>query len=278
MKISETTSYPHPVLTPWSHDITGATFSVDIKFRERLEQRQVDIHCKVELDHPDILSLISSRHATFGCYMQCLETGLRRVQSFDFPVGTHEFAPGAMLGRVQIRPMIWAATTITDYAPAGSHPEFTGTFCLAPGDMIALGDVQTIDVTRPPLPAMESIFEIKLSRDVEEGIFNVDPGSDRIAVHMAEHTHRLVQELRQTNEASKTVVMNALYVPVVMEVLDQLHTSGSGQFEQHRWYHPFLARCEAVGIDTTNPDLLNDAQKLLEKPFASLKCLTGEQE
>lgn len=275
MKISETTSYPHPVLAPWSDDITGATFSVGIKFRERVELRQVDIRCEVELDHPGIRSLISRRDAAFGCYMQCLETGFRRVQPFDFPAGAHQFAPGAMLGRVQIRPMVWAAKTIPDYAPAGAHPEFVGSFCLEPGDLIALGDLQVIDVTRPPLPAMESIFAIKLSNDVEEGSFDIDPGSDQITIRMAERTHRLAQELRQTDETSKHVIMNALYVPVVMEVLDRLHT-GTEQFEQCRWLHPFLARCEVVGVDPANPDLLNDAQKLLEQPFASLKCLTGE--
>ena len=33
MKISESTSYPHPVLAPWSNDIADATIETAVTFR-----------------------------------------------------------------------------------------------------------------------------------------------------------------------------------------------------------------------------------------------------
>jgi hypothetical protein len=71
--------------------------------------------------------------------------------------------------------------------------------------------------------------------------------------------------------------MNSLFVPVVMQVLDQL-AEGYEQFEQYRWVHPFRARCELVDIDIEKLDLLNDAQRLLAQPFVSLEQLIEKRE
>ena len=68
MKISESTSYPHPVLAPWSNDIADATIETAVTFRENELNNQLSIHCEVKLDHPDILALIVNGSATFGCF------------------------------------------------------------------------------------------------------------------------------------------------------------------------------------------------------------------
>jgi hypothetical protein len=277
MKISETTSYPHPVLAPWSTDIAGATIASRIILREEGDGNPVSIHCETNLDQPDIVRLIQYGRATFGCFIKCQETGLRRVQRFGFPSGVHHFAPGALLGRVQFRPMVWAASRIAGYSPQGAHAEFRGRFDIAPGQILALDDEQLIDVTRPPLASLESIFEIMSSDQVEDGMFEVDTESDRVTVRMSEKTYHLVQGLRQTDDVTRAVVMNSLFVPVVMQVLDQL-VEGYEQFEQYRWLHPFRARCELVDVDIEKLDLLNDAQRLLAQPFASLGQLIEKRE
>jgi len=277
MKISETTSYPHPVLTPWSGDIEGAVFATTTHFRELEENGQVSLHCQTTLDHPDIIGLINSGAASFGCYIRCQDTGMRRLQRIGFPAGTHDFAPGALLGRVQVRPMIWSTRAVHSYAPAGAHPEFSSGSGVGAGQILALDNEQIIDVTRPPLPPVESIFEIVASDDVEEGEFEIDTETDRITVAMAPGTYALAQALRQTDDVSRAAIMNAVYVPVIMEVLDRLRDSAE-PYEQYRWLHPFLARCEATSVDLEKPDLLNDAQRLLNQPFATLQLLTDEEE
>lgn len=277
MKISESTSYPYPVLTPWSEDIDGASFSTSIRFREMEETGQLSLHCETTLDHADLVDLINRGEASFGCYVRCQDTGMRRLQRIGFPAGTHDFAPGALLGRVQIRPIIWATCDITEYLPTGAHEEFRSPCDLGTGSILALDDEQVIDVTRPPLPPLESIFEIVSSDDVEEGRFEIDSTTDRVTVAMAPETYRLLQGLRHTDDASRAAVMNAAYVPVIMEVLDRLK-DGTEEYESLRWLHPFRARCEALQIDLKEPDLFNDAQKLLAQPFVMLRLLTEEEE
>lgn len=280
MKISESTSYPHPVLAPWSEDISGASITTTLAFRENEAAGQVSIHCEARLDHPDLLRLISEGSATFGCYIRCLETGFRRLQPFGFPSGVHDFAPGALLGRVQIRPMVWSVEEIEGYRPAGAHPEFAGGHDIDPGQILALDDEQIIDVSRPPLPSVESIFDIDWSEEIADGQFEVDTDDDRITIRMSVATHALVQSLREYDDLTRAAVMNSLYVPVMMEVLDAL-AGGVEQYEQYRWLHPFRARCERVGIDVENPDsidLINDAHKLLALPFGLLEQLVGDED
>lgn len=278
MKFSEETSYPHPVLAPWSTDISGASFSTTITFREESESKQVSVHCATVLDQVEILELIRSGSATFGCFIKCLDTGFRRLQTFGFPEGTHHFAPGALLGRVSIRPVIWAADCITNYHPKGVHAEFGSSTDIAVGQILALDEEQTIEVTRPPIAPIESIFEIVSSDEVTKSSFEVDTGADRITVRMDKDTYKLVQALRQTNDVSRTVVMNSLYVPVVMEVLDQVIKGGGfEQFEQYRWLYPFRDRCQLLDVDIEKLNLLSDAQRLLEQPFESLHQLVDDE-
>ena len=269
MKINESTSYPHPVLSPWSDDIQNAAFDTSIAFQLDEAASQVVIRCEVMLVQPDICSLIETGAATFGCFIKCQETGMRRLQPLGFPFGSQQFASGALLGRVQLRPMIWSTKKILGYLPVGAHVEFAGGINVDAGQILALDDEQVIDVTRPPLPPLESIFEIQSSDEVPIGEFELDTTNDRITVLMPKSTYQLVQDLRNEDESTRAVLMNALYVPIVMEVLDQLR-DGEEQFEQYRWLHPFRVRCELAEVDLTKPSLLNDAQKILQQPFASL--------
>jgi len=275
MKISERTSYPYPLLAPWSDDILPANITTHINFREAKETGQVTVHCEVTIDQPDILKLLNEGAAVFGCFIKCTETGFRRLQQFGFPKGTHSFAPGALLGRVQLRPMIWAAEAINSYSPVGKHLEFNGDVNIDVGNILVMDHEKVIDVMQAFVSSIESIFEIEASSSLEEGEFEIDTMSDRITIRVDEKAFELIQALRQTDDVSRVAVMNSLYVPTIMEVLSQL-ASGSEEFNHYRWVEPFLSRCEAVGVDLNNLDLMTDSQKLLGQPFLSLKLLVDD--
>ena len=132
-------------------------------------------------------------------------------------------------------------------------------------------------MARAPLPAIESIFEIKSSDDIPDDRFEVETEEHRITITMGKNTYHLVQELRQTAEDTRAVAMNALYVPVIMQVLEQIGSQGTEPFEQYRWFNPFKLRCDISSVDLSKLDLFNDAQKMLSIPFYSLKRLTQSQ-
>lgn len=64
--------------------------------------------------------------------------------------------------------------------------------------------------------------------------------------------------------------MNAVYLPAVMTVLGELKGS-QGAHAERRWFHPFSQKCLLKNVDIDNPDLLTDAQKLLEMPLRLLE-------
>ena len=67
----------------------------------------------------------------------------------------------------------------------------------------------------------------------------------------------------------KPIVLNSVYLPAVMQVLDSLKDGGS-TYEGRRWYRVFDAKCTHLGINTDLPDLWSDAQKLLQTPFLEI--------
>lgn len=276
MKISEAAVHGHPVLAPWTDDIEGYEFDATIVFRENPEAKAVELRVDAVLDHQGIRDLIDHGKAVFGCSIRCRETGLRRLQQFAFPGSAHAFSSGALLGRVAIRPLVWTVEEIPGLSLAGMAEEFGDSIDVPRGEFIAIGDEQTIDVSRPPLPSVESIFEIKSSDDIEEGKFEVDPSGDRVVLRIAPDTFRLLQELRETGEISRSVVMNSVYVPMIMMLLDRLR-DGTGEFEGNRWLAPFVQRCELLEIDLDDPELFSDAQALLAGPFRDLSMLVEER-
>lgn len=277
MKISESTTYPHPVLTPWSDDISGSPMSTIVGVQILDDGRRIVLTCDTTLNHPDILSILKTGKASFGVYIRCQETGFRELTELEFPHGVYEFPVGALLGRVHVRPMIWTRENIPGYLPQGAHTEYDGPLDVAAGRFLALDYAHAFDVAHPALPAIESIFEIKESQSVPEGEFNVDTDADRIAIHMAPQTFELVQKLRATNDAARAAIMNSLYAPTIMEILQQLKEAPDS-FDSFRWINPFRARCASVGVDIEAPQLLNDAQKLLDRPFATLSTMLSEDQ
>jgi len=82
--------------------------------------------------------------------------------------------------------------------------------------------------------------------------------------------------LLREQKAGKPVVMNSVYLPAVMEVLDALQ-SGADQYESYRWHAPFTARCDARAVDPkTDTSILESAQKLLDGPASGLEQLVAE--
>lgn len=271
MKISETTIYPYPLLAPWSNDISESSFNTEIRYREDNSSQQLSMHFDSALTNDDISRLIDNGSARFGCFIRCKDTGLRRVQPLGFPQGIHDFAPGALLGRVEIRPMIWTTKSVSSYLPLGAHFEFHESD-LESGKIIALGEEQILHVTHPALPTVESIFEIDINPNLPDGKFEIDMGGDKIVIRMPDITFSLVQLLRQTDNSTKIVTRTSLFIPTLMYVLDQISKNGE-QFEGLRWYNSFSSRCDLLSINKNNPDLLNDAMKLLDNPFMALECL-----
>ena len=68
--------------------------------------------------------------------------------------------------------------------------------------------------------------------------------------------------------AARPILLNAVYMPAVMDVISRLQTGQSG-IESRKRYRVFKAKCDDLAIDPADPGQspLSIAQRLLRQPL-----------
>ena len=274
MRISDSSRFPHPVLRPDSRDFASGDFDVKFQAEETPETGRLQLEYEITLTEPSIRDLVLSGQAGVGCLIRCEDTYYSRLRSLSWPNGRSDFAPGSLLNRVSLRPVIWMQEGIDAWDPGSLHAEFDPPIALAQGDVIAVAPEYVMSVGQAKFQPIESIFELRRSPILDEGRIDIDPEGDRIAILAASDTYDAINLLRG-QAGGLPVMLMGIYLPAVMEVLDQLRV-GDSSYEGYRWFRPFTARCDANGIDPSTAPLLETAQILLEGPAGGLIRLASE--
>ncbi|MCZ0954706.1 MAG: hypothetical protein OXQ89_09950 [Rhodospirillaceae bacterium] len=277
MRLSSETRFPHPVLGPETGDFTAGEFDVDFTLVEHRQTGALTFGHRITLTEPDIRQLVETGRAEAGCFVRCADTFFAELRRMSWPEGSSDFAAGRLLNRVSLRPIVWLVEDLSGWDPGTINPEFDPPVALDRGEIIALSAEHVISVGQAKLAPMESIFQLDRSPDVPEGTLQVDPDRDRITILAAPGTYETIRVLRE-QRSGRNVVMNAVYLPAVMEVLDALRLSDDA-FQDRRWYQTFHAKCDAKGIDlSADLSILESAQKLLDGPAGMLAALVAETE
>jgi len=277
MKISENINFQHPVLAPWLHDLVGYTFEVKLRTAEERATNSLHIECEAEMDQPEILELLESGAAKFGILVRCTDTGYRRVLALGFPRGIHEFGPGALLGRVQIRPMIWLSSELTAYSPSGRREEFEAPVFLPAGQILALEEEFQVDVSRPPLPSIESLFELRIAPHVEDGLFDIDLNSDKVIIDVSEPTFNVIHSVRSGATTGVGSIQNLLYFPIIMHLLHEAERRSS-ELLGYRWCTALHATVESLGREIEGACKMSLAQLILKKPLLAIESSQAAEE
>ena len=279
MRFSDDMRFPHPVLAPFEGDYTAGKFDVDFRVREDTRNGALTLSHEVILTEPGIKELVRNGQASIGCFIRCNDTYFAELRTLSWPSGEIEFAPGALLNRVSLRPLIWLRADLPGWDPGTIHEEFDPPVDLGVGDVMAIAEEYVISVGQQKLAPIESIFELDRSPDTPEGELEVDLDRDRIAIRAGPDTYERIALLREQAKG-RSMLMSGVFLPAVMEVLDSLRVA-PGEYEERRWHQPFIAKCDAKGVDaaaTANSSIFNDAQKLLEHPVKRLVELTDWDE
>lgn len=274
MRINDDTRFPHPVLSPGSGDFGPARFDVALLVDESPSTEKVRLKYSIELDQPAIRELVASGRAQIGAFVRCQDTYFSSLERMDWPHGEIDFVGGTLLNRVAIRPMIWLCEPLSGWAPDGLTEEFSDPVDLDAGAIIGFDVEYTISVGRAKLAPLESIFALKQSDAMGPDTLAVDLTQHKITILAGTSAFGVINGLRAA-PATRSAATAAVYLPVVMEVLDQLR-AGQSSFEDRRWFEPFRARCDHLHIELdSGAGLFEDAQKLLNHPIVSLNSLLG---
>tara|TARA_R110000868_G_scaffold101213_1_gene278670 strand:- start:935 stop:1768 length:834 start_codon:yes stop_codon:yes gene_type:complete len=275
MRLSDEMNFPHPVLASWRDDFSDGRFDVEVIYREGKSDGRLELAFTGALESVAINALIDDGKAMLGCFVICRSTGVRRLVELGTLPSSCTFARGELLDTVNLRPLVWSTAGIAGWSPEGVHDEFKEPQTLRKGDIIAMSEELTIEVNKADLPALETIFDLKVNEGLSDGQFEIDMMRERITILASRETYNLVVDLRVITGASAAAVMNSLYVPVVMSVLTEIARGGAEQFEDFRWLEPFRRRYLKLDITPDIDTAFKDAQRLLDMPFHDLKQLTG---
>jgi hypothetical protein len=278
MKLHEGTRFPHPVLSDDTGDYPTGNFDIGITVAEVPERSEVSLDYRIELVEPQLEQLIADGLAGVGIFVTCRDTYFSQLCTLGLEPSRFSFPTGSLVGRVAIRPLIWARRRIENFLLTAAHEEFgRGEATFSAGAVLALADEIIINVGREKLAQIESIFSLAKSPDLAKGEFSLDLDDDKIKILVAESDYNRVNDLRHANHG-KPIILNSVYLPAVMQVLDTLR-AGAASYEGRRWYKVFTAKCDFFKIRISEPDIWLDAQKLLERPFSEIeknKELMGE--
>ncbi|NVD29122.1 hypothetical protein HUO14_14580 [Parasphingorhabdus flavimaris] len=277
MRLSDHMNFPHPVLADWRDDHEDGILAAEIAYQEDKNSDRISIACNLSISNEEIEKLLDQGKAAIGIFTLCVSTGLRELIPLTTGKSVHTFSPGALLGTVNLRPLVWTVQELFNWKPKYIHKEFPASFDLRKGEILAMGEELHIDVGNLPLPNLETIFSIEVMEDLDNGKFEVNLDKPKITILAGRETYDLVETLRADSRLGP-VVMNAVYVPVIMEVLSLLRSEkGTSQYEGQRWVAPFIERCEKleVSYDDDTSSLISDACKLLAMPFHGLESIEG---
>lgn len=269
MKVDLNSHFPHPVLSDGNDDFLSGSFDLQIAEVRESSDGNVEVDFQLSLSSPDVQELIDTDAALAGAFIRSQDTFFSELRAADETSGTWQFDRGALHGRVEVKPVIWLKRPLKNWSATSLNPEFGGKVSVRAAEIIGLANDTVFSVGQDKLRRFESIFELVPSDDIPKGRLKLDLLADSIRVLAPVDLFKSIEQLRGT-KGGKPLLLSAVYLPVVMEVLESIRGQGGSGFEDRPWYRVFSAKCEHLNIDIEGAPLLESAQRLLGSPVEKL--------
>ena len=277
MKLNERMRYPHPVLSEFSSDYTTGEFSASF-FHQVTDDDQLKITSNLSVDCDELRVLIENQKASAGYFVICRRTYFNHLQRVSLGESEKFFELSRLYGAVSLRPVIWTLEDVENYASPLIDAEFGKDIIIMKGAVIAMGPEFRFSIDQQKFKPFETIFDLAQSEDIKPGMIKVDPERDKITILAEPGTYNSIAYMRNIL-LGRTILLNAVYMPAVMDVVSRLQIDGAG-LEGKYWYRVFKAKCDDMGIDPSDDTLspLEVAQTLLREPLqATTKAMESAE-
>ncbi|MBH1364780.1 hypothetical protein I5T79_10845 [Stenotrophomonas maltophilia] len=273
MRIKDSASFPHPVLSSQTMDYGALSLMVELDVEENPDAGHLFLNGALGIDDTEVLELVRRGDASAGVMVTCRDTYYDRLHVTGVGQFRLDLSGGKLRGRTNIRAVIVAVTDRIRLVSSFIDAEFPmdSRFASA-GDIIASSEEVAYEVGMEKLAPLESIFRLKLLPDVPEGEFQINLEGESIDILASADLHGMLSIVRDNR--ARDVLLSSLYLPTLMSVLEAMREDG--QYEGKRWHTVMSARCGAEGIDIATCDLGQAAQNLLDRPLRALgKVIEG---
>ena len=277
MKYDPNKAYLHPVLRPGSTDYPKAEFQVELEVDRIQDTTAVRVNAEFELSDPDLLRLIEEEAARYVLLVRATATHHRSTHHSGTPDIVAEFANGQLAGRTEVRGLLVAVHDLPGFLAGGWHDDYQGGgFDISAGDVLADDEPKEYWIDNAEETPIGSIFTLEALADLSDGRWKCDLGGECVTLRMSADDYQRFMDARERVNGTPDVayVMNAVYLPALVHVLNEAD-GGEEEYGDLRWYRSLNARLE----ECERPELgagqgrLDDAQRLLEQPFATLPLL-----
>ena len=269
MKIDLNSHFPHPVLSDSNDDFLSGNFDLQITEVRESTDGNVEVDFDLSLSSSDVQALVDNGAARAGAFIRCQDTFFSELRAADKTSGTWKFDRGALYGLVEVKPVVWLTKPLEDWSAKSLNPEFGAAVSIRGSEIIGLASDTRFTIGQDKLRKFESIFELVPSDDIPKGRLKLDLLADAIRILAPIDLFKSIEQLRGT-KGGKPLLLSAVYMPVVMEVLESIRGQGASGFEDRPWYRVFSAKCEHLSIDIDGAPLLESAQRLLGSPVEKL--------
>lgn len=269
MKIDLNSHFPHPVLSDGNDDFLNGNFDLQIVEVRESTDGNVEVDFNLSLASSDVQALIDNESACAGAFIRCQDTFFSELRAANEDKGTWHFDRGSLHGRVEVKPAIWLKKPLENWSAESLNPEFGEVVSIRGSEIIGLANDIVFSIGQEKLRRFESIFELVPSDDIPKGRLKLDLLADAIRILAPVDLFKSIEQLRGT-KGGKPLLLSAVYMPVVMEVLESIRGQGGSGFEDRPWYRVFSAKCEHLNIDIDGAPLLESAQRLLGSPVEKL--------
>ena len=284
MKFDPSKAWPHPVLRPPSYgdDYPHAEFEVEIEVNRIQGSTAVEVNAQFELSDPDLLRLVKERFGQYVLLVKASRTHFRDLIESDGSNITKVYPAGDLSGRVEFAPFLVCTQELIGFRADGWHPDFSGrTFDISAGAVLAEDVPKDYWVDTADEAPIGCIFGHRPRRNLPDGRWQCQLDDDRIWIEMSTADALRYNVAREVanNKPEGQYLMNGLYLPALMAVLNEVDQSADN-YREFRWFSSLDQRLEAVGckpLGSKDADSLIDAQKVLDLPFLKMPVIADAE-
>lgn len=282
MKFDPGKAWPHPVLRPPNvgDDYPEAEFQVEIEVQRAAGSTAVEVDATFDLSDDSLLRLIEVDCARYVLLIKAAKTHFRRLLEAKKPHIKESFRSGELSGRVEFMPLIVCTGELSHFHSDGWHPVFEGrTFDVPPGAVLAEDVPKDYWVDTANERPLGSIFGHKQNTGLPDSRWDLELAEDRIWIVMSPSDSARFEAARERSNGRLEghYLMNGLYLPALVAVLNQVDQCADDYRDDCRWFASLDERLEAVGSSPLGSDSSNrliDAQKVLDSPFLKMPLIT----
>jgi len=255
--------YSYPVLSEEKDDYCQSVFEVSFNYKMS-SVNTFEVHLDINMDNPELNTLIAAGKAEFVAHIECSATGFRTSISSPLPELIFNISISSINGTVEVSAFIISKCLIKEFISSDWNEDYEGlSFYIEKAYILAYKNLPTIEITKDfeEFTSASSIFMIYKRVTEADSPFDVNMESDKIKIGLGTSDYEIFSRFSRQVEL-QPILHSMLILPALVYVIEELRTErGVDIYRNTKW---FLAL--AGTFKTRNTDFLEEINNTEDKP------------